>query len=454
MISLSNNPPSDKKPVKSNATDYRQRQLVQQSHLRGGNVQVGETFSIKGDAERRQEIEETLERMVENRLVEAEAEAAAMINLAKQEAEATRKQVVSEATARANDLMAQAQSEYEAIRQQAYDEGVEKGYIQGYADATGQVQTETIRLLEGMNAIAEKAIEAKALVIDNVQDDTVALVHYLCKKILHDKIADDPEAYIHLVEEAVKNLKLTGKIQVVVGQETLENIYAFTHETGNSLEAMNRFEWIADPRLEHTELYLLTENRRFSVGVDEQLKQFSAPLSDKALVEESPEVDAEPLALNDLWENKKQFLNDQQAGSDQFDSQYDETGLNETTLNNPEPISPTEVSMPQEQSEAMMETIASQEEINPDSYDEPFDLFPAGSGLGDERPEAFIPETIEQEPSLKPAEFNEISPVEEKTVNFLNEPLEEYIDYDSPLPMLDESESLTEPEDAGDVLDE
>ncbi len=287
MISL-NNPPG--KPYTS--------------LLHGQQVRLGEAVQIKGDKERREQVEHSLEVMIREKLQDAEQKVQAMLAQASQQAQ----EIIEEAEKQAQALVQEGQAQCEAIQNKAYIQGYEDGVEKGHAEAMAEVESETVSLLMGAQTMVEGALQAKQRVLQSFQQQALQLVIYVAQKVLHQELNASPEKLMTLIEEAVQALYLNGKIQVVVSAETLASIRQFSQTTEQALERMNRFEWVGDPKLTLDQVYVITEEARFELTPSVQAAQLLEPLAGQLPLSAENESDLEQAEEVADWREKEEAV--------------------------------------------------------------------------------------------------------------------------------------------------
>lgn len=265
-----------------------------ESRVYGKQVTVGEPVRLEGDVELRRQIETSLEQMAKQRLLEAEEAAQKNIDLAESES----RQILEKANAQAREMLAQAQAQVKAIRDAAHEEGFKAGFQEGYADATEQVEGETTELLNGAHILVNGAYEAEKRVLKDFESHAVQLVEGIVKKILRRELADSPETVLALIQKAIDSLYLSGKVRVVVSAQIIQELREFSEKTNGALDAMKRFEFVADPALDLSQIYIVGHEGSFDISPDTQVAQLLSPLqTDLKLPRPElprPEPDAEP----------------------------------------------------------------------------------------------------------------------------------------------------------------
>lgn len=271
--------------VRSNGPGSGRLPGIQPQRLEGNQVAVGETFHLKGNADIERDIHSSLEIIAQERLLEVETEAKALIIRAKAEAQ----KILEQANAQAKALLDQAQSEVDNIRETAHEEGFKTGYAEGYTDATTQVAEETRDLLSGAQILVEGAFLAEKRVMKHFESRALELIRHIVRQIINREMSDAPATVMAMVERATASLYLSGKVQVVVSAQVIHDLRQFAADAarnpGQALDTMSRFEFIADPALARDQIYIIGQDSCFDLSPETQLEhllsaiepQFSLP---------------------------------------------------------------------------------------------------------------------------------------------------------------------------------
>ncbi|MCE3236604.1 MAG: H+transporting two-sector ATPase subunit [Vampirovibrio sp.] len=254
--------------------DPAARPTLAKHRLFGDAVSVGEPVQIQGDAELRQEIHTSLEMLAKQRLLEAEDEANVLLSKAKKEAAA----LLEKANAQVKEMLAQAQSQVDQIRDNAHEEGFKAGFQEGYADATEQVSQETVELLRGANTLVDGAYQAEKLVLKQFEQQALAIISHVVRKILRRELADSPETLMGMIQQAIDSLYISGKVQVVVNPTILQDLREFANATQQAVDGMNRFEFIADAGLDPFQIFIIGQDGCFDLSPLAQLEQLTSAL--------------------------------------------------------------------------------------------------------------------------------------------------------------------------------
>ena len=265
------------------------------SRIYGNRIAVGEPVSIVGDPGFRDDLESSLTVLTQTRLLEAEAQAKELVEKLRAQTEADITKLLEKAEAEAQHLVAQAQSEADGIREAAREEGFKTGFQEGYDEATTQVEQETVGLLQSAQLLVEGAYLAEKRVLKGFEKHALTLVEHVIARILGDTLHenDAPAKILHLIETGVDNVYLTGKVKVVVSAQILHDLRMFSKTSAEALEAMSRFEFVADPLLSAHQIYVIGQEARFDFTPTSQAKQLLTPLEKhlefpRELPEENP----------------------------------------------------------------------------------------------------------------------------------------------------------------------
>ncbi|MEB3287612.1 MAG: FliH/SctL family protein [Vampirovibrionales bacterium] len=259
-------------------------------------VQLGESYAIKGDAQFIAEIEETAHKLAEKKVKHAALEAERIINEAKLEAGRLLEEAKTKAAEEGQALIKKAMAEQDDIRETARVAGYQDGFSNGSQEATEKVESETVELLENARAILESAYQAEKCVLENFQGDALALVRFISQKILKEELSQDPGRLAKLIEEAIEHLYLSGRVKVVLGETYLNLLRQFTPKTQAQMAVMKRFEWSGDPLMRADEIHIIANEGAFAIGPDVQIDRLLEPLEGRLPLMESPTETPSPIA--------------------------------------------------------------------------------------------------------------------------------------------------------------
>lgn len=277
--------------IHTTSKDGATRPQSLQSRVYGESVSVGEPLRLDGDAEMRLQVETSLEALAKERLLEADRQASEIVEQAKIEAAG----LLQRANAQSAEMLSITQSEVDGIREAAHEEGFKAGFQEGYADATEQVERETVELLQGAQVLAEGAYTAEKRVLKEFEKHAAQLIEHIVRRILNRELSDSPELLLRMVDNAIESLYLSGKVKVVVSSQVIQDLRDFTEHSRDTLEAMSRFEFVADPGLDLHQIFIIGHEGSFDVSPEAQLQKLMTPIA-KNLNLPRPEIEQPEVA--------------------------------------------------------------------------------------------------------------------------------------------------------------
>ncbi|MBX2861837.1 MAG: hypothetical protein KTR14_11435 [Vampirovibrio sp.] len=260
--------------------------------IRGGTIQVGGSFQIQGDVEMKQQIENSLELMRQERMRAAEAQAEAYLAQVNEQAA----QLLADAEEKANELVTDAENRRDQVLQEAYDAGESAGFQKGYDDGIAKAEAETVDLLTGTQEILDSAYQARQTVLKGFRKQAAGLIQAVAEKVLHDEVKA-PERLLDMVDQAVEALNLSGRVQVAVSAEALGNIRQYSRETDGALNRVSRYEFVADSKLRLDEIFVLNDLGTFDLSVASQAALLVDSMT-KTLPVEAPDFPDTPPIKN------------------------------------------------------------------------------------------------------------------------------------------------------------
>lgn len=283
--------------------------------LSGHHVQLGNAFQLAQHQDDHQERANVL-------LESAERQAQNIIDKAKQQARV----LLDAANQKAAQIVAEGEAGKEAVLRQAYQEGEEAGYNKGYEEGYAQAEQETVRLLEGAQTVMEGAYLSKQRVLKGFRDSASAVISHLTTKVLNKTLELHPKLMIEMIDKAIESLHLTGRVKVVVSAEALENIKQFTARTDEALTQLTRFEFVPDPQLELSEIFITSQDGNFNLTPNAQIDALvkaltpELPINEVLAEEEDSEEEPEPYQEED--QNQHQQEDEPEESEESYQAEF------------------------------------------------------------------------------------------------------------------------------------
>lgn len=188
--------------------------------------------------------EEEIQKMVEERLQEANRQAEEIVNMAQREAQ--------------------------NIRNQAHSEGMRQGYDEGAMKAQAEFQAMEAEL-EKKAGLLERDYEAKVGQLEPMFVDVITDVY---EQIFRTELKNYHEILVYLVESIMKKSDEDSQFMIHVSPKDYEKVLAKKAELLSAVSRDNiRVEIIEDVTVPDRQCIIETENGVFDCGIDTQLSE-------------------------------------------------------------------------------------------------------------------------------------------------------------------------------------
>jgi flagellar assembly protein FliH len=170
---------------------------------------------------------------------------------------------VAEETERVEKI---SQDEIQKIKDQAYQEGFQKGHADGLSQAQQEI-TNKVAILESMLQQLAEPIQACG---EQTQQELLQLAFAISRQIVRRELKQDPTQLIAIIRDALKLLPVGAKnIQVELHPEdakVIKNVLPIDEDSPDS-----RWKLVEDPSMERGGCLLKTDNSNVDASVDRQV---------------------------------------------------------------------------------------------------------------------------------------------------------------------------------------
>ncbi len=137
---------------------------------------------------------------------------------ARQEAEDEARRILEQARQEAAQIEAQAEERLKSAEREAKRQGFEKGREEGYAEGRAEVQ----RLTDRLHVILEKAMDKRAEILAESENEVVELVLLIARKVIKTISENQKNVVISNVVQALRKLKTRGDVIIRVNLADLK----------------------------------------------------------------------------------------------------------------------------------------------------------------------------------------------------------------------------------------
>ena len=160
------------------------------------------------------------------------------------------------------------------LQQEAYD----AGFAQGYEDGVQKINADMQDTLTVANDTMNDAKVNAAAYIESQEPVLLELALTSAERILNTKLARDDEAFVSIIERALKEAREMKEIKVYVSPKYHKVVTERRAELAEMFPPNIQFLIFVNEDLQDTESYIETNHGRIVVSVDEQLKELRRQL--------------------------------------------------------------------------------------------------------------------------------------------------------------------------------
>lgn len=181
-------------------------------------------------------------------------------------------EIIAAARARAEELIDEAVRGAERLadeaRRAAYDEGRREGYEAGRREAEAEVAAMRSQAAE----LLRTAQSERAEQLEAVRAEIARLALAVAERILHRRLAEDPELVVDLVSEAIKRARNGETLRVRANPRDIPLIAAREGELAASAAGLKNLELIEDPGIAPGGCLVETGHGYIDARIDSQLQ--------------------------------------------------------------------------------------------------------------------------------------------------------------------------------------
>lgn len=181
--------------------------------------------------------------------------------------------IISDANAQADEILAKAKEEAEAAKKAAYEsaftEGMQKGYEEGSAKAEKEYQT----LINSANEELQRLEKEYTTRYDSMEKELADTLMEVFSKVTHTIAEDNKELVLHLINQVMNNVEATGDFLIRVSKED----YPFLVENQGKIYCASpkdiNISVLEDASLTKNQCVIETDGGVFDCSLDIQLEQ-------------------------------------------------------------------------------------------------------------------------------------------------------------------------------------
>lgn len=176
-------------------------------------------------------------------------------------------EVINEARAQADEIIAEANFAAKDIKNQAYDAGFAQGLEEG--------KTQGAVLLEEKRAALVRDYDKRFKMLEEQEKELeprfASIIAGLVEKLTGIICENKKDVIVHLIDQALRNLEKTSKIILRVSREDITAVSSKRGELMKDIKEGTEFEIVEDVGLVHNQCIIETDNKIVDCGLDAQL---------------------------------------------------------------------------------------------------------------------------------------------------------------------------------------
>lgn len=183
------------------------------------------------------------------------------------EAEDAANQHIAEAKKKADKIKADAQIAADAARASGYEEGRNRGYEDGMAQAEQEIQQKEAELAESARMQREELASCLAGIEGKYVDVVIALVKKLTDVVIEDK----KDLILYLIRTAAQDLEPSTNYKIRVSSDDVYYLEAHRAELSEYVGEGAAFEFVEEKGLEKGQCIIETDSQMADCGFQTQL---------------------------------------------------------------------------------------------------------------------------------------------------------------------------------------
>ncbi|WP_158591718.1 flagellar assembly protein FliH [Oceanobacillus halophilus] len=156
-----------------------------------------------------------------------------------------------------------------SLVQQAKDEGYTAGFSSGKEEGLLQYK----ELIEKVNVIVQTATEEYHAAVEKSNEAILLLAIHTAERILNVKLDEDPAKFIHIVKQAIKELKDQSMVSIYLHPSNYHYVLEQKEELSRTMPSDMRLELYVKEDLHENACVIEHPFGRIDASVDTQLKQ-------------------------------------------------------------------------------------------------------------------------------------------------------------------------------------
>ena len=206
------------------------------NRIKSGEIQIGNNYVLPIEQSNVTRQQAKVKKIIE----ETDAMAQKIIDGAENKSQVIVSTANTEAERIIEDSRKRAQADYDTVKQEAYNEGFQKGV----ADGLEKFKQDAIVALNSLETLSSSTFDIKKNILDSATLDIVELVSAIADKVCHIKF--DDEILHKITIDAIKELNEKENITIIVNPQLVENINSMVESFKDEIPKLESIKIVED----------------------------------------------------------------------------------------------------------------------------------------------------------------------------------------------------------------
>lgn len=196
------------------------------------------------------------------------------INLMVDNARVAAANIIAEAKRQAEEVLTKSSDESDNIKEEAYNEGFRQGFDNGLKKAADECRI----LIEDILAEKEQIINEREKLYSVFEQDIVNLALEISKKVIYEKLAEDDEAFLMLVQSTITKVRGVDFVKIWVNPFDHIRLVEVRNQLISGIKGMKDIEFLIGESVKRWGLIIDTESGVLDGGVETRIAQIEKAL--------------------------------------------------------------------------------------------------------------------------------------------------------------------------------
>ena len=252
--------------------------------IRSSNVQLGESLIVgqplkitagKGFDDEELSKEELYLRLKEKELrlkldqmlIEAQNQAASIINDAKNQS--------AQLLENSKQDTLKKQEEIELLKTQALEEARQQGFQIGYDEGFQKAREDVHLKVINLEAIADSSFKLKKEIMLSAEQEILQLSIVIAEKVLKQQLEIKPEMIIEIIRAAINELKDKEEIKIIINPALKDQLYNFSEELKTLIKGMKAIKIVEDKTIHANSAIVESPESRIDARLETQIAKIT-----------------------------------------------------------------------------------------------------------------------------------------------------------------------------------